>query len=79
MNNNIIKPITLLREEFIENLVNLCNNSGLPFFAVEDILQGMITNVHTAAQQQLTQDQKLYEEQLKKHEESLQNTKTKES
>lgn len=64
MNSN--KPITLIREEFIENIVNLCNDSGLPFFIVEDVLKGLIQDTHVASQQQLEADKKRYQEQLEK-------------
>lgn len=62
------KPITLLRNDFVTNIVELCNNSGLPFFAVEDVLKGLIQEVHTAAQQQLSEDTKRYQELIKKQE-----------
>lgn len=64
MNSN--KPITLIREEFIENIVNLCNDSGLPFFIIEDVLKGLIQDTHVASQQQLEADKKRYQEQLEK-------------
>lgn len=66
MNNNTTKPITLLREEFITKLIDLCNDSGLPFFVVEDILKSLINDTHVAAQQQLESDKKRYQEQLEK-------------
>ena len=59
------KPITLLREDFVNNVIDLCNNSGLPFFVVEDVLQGVIKEVHAAAIQQLEADRQKYKEQLK--------------
>ena len=62
MNNN--KPMTLLREEFIENAVELCNNSGLPFFVIEDVLKQLIQETHIAAQKQLEEDKKKYNKQL---------------
>lgn len=62
--NNITKPITILREEFIEKLVSLCNDSGLPFFAIEDVLKGLIQHTQAAAQQQLEADKKRYQAQL---------------
>ena len=71
MNNN--KPITILREEFIEKLVSLCNDSGLPFFAIEDVLKGLIQQTQAAAQQQLEADKKRYQEQLKKEKASAEN------
>lgn len=63
---DIIKPITVARNEFVQDLVNLCNNSGLPFFVLEDILKNLTQEVHAAAQKQLEDDTKRYQEQLKK-------------
>ena len=62
MNN---KPITIIREEFIQGIVGLCNNSGLPFFVIEDVLKNMLQEVHNANIQQLEEDKKRYEAQLK--------------
>jgi hypothetical protein len=61
MNHN--KPITLVRDEFIKNIVELCNNSGLPFFVIEDVLKNLIQEIHGASLQQLEEDKKRYEEQ----------------
>jgi hypothetical protein len=62
MNN---KPITILRDEFIQNVVNLCNESGLPFFVIEDVLSGLLKETHAASIKQLEEDKKLYEAQIK--------------
>lgn len=59
MNNN--KPITLVREDFINNIIELCNNSGLPFFAIEDVLKNLLQEIHSASLQQLEEDKKRYE------------------
>lgn len=55
------KPITLVREDFINDVVNLCNDSGLPFFMIEDIMKDLIQKIHLAAQQQLEEDRKKYQ------------------
>ena len=60
------KPITLIRDEFINNIVNLCNDSGLPFFIVEDVLKDLIQEIHMAAKQQLIEDTKKYSDQMNK-------------
>lgn len=59
------KPITVAREEFIEALVKLVNESGLPMFAVEDVLKNITSEVKMAAQQQYEADKKRYEEEAK--------------
>lgn len=58
------KPITLMREDFINDIVEMCNNSGLPFFMIEDIMKNLIQEIHMAAQQQLEADKKRYKEEL---------------
>ena len=62
------KPITLVREDFMNSIIDLCNNSGLPFFVIEDVLQGLLKEVHIAASKQLEADRKAYQEQLKQQE-----------
>lgn len=72
-NNNVItKPITLLRNEFIAKIVELCNNSGLPFFVVEDVLKNLIQEVRAAAQQQLKDDAERYQKLLQTQKEESQ-------
>lgn len=63
MNTN--KPITLLRDEFIKDIVNLCNNCNLPFFVIEDVLKNITQEIHLAAKQQLEDDKKKYEQMMK--------------
>lgn len=60
------KPITLVRDEFIQNAVALCNDSGLPFFVIEDVLKNLIQEIHTASIKQLDEDKKQYEQANKK-------------
>ena len=60
------KPITLMREDFINNIVDTCNNSGLPFFMIEDIMKDLIQKIHLAAQQQLEEDRKRYNKESTK-------------
>ena len=62
----ITKPITLIREDFTKDLVNLCNDSGLPLFMIEDILKTLIQDVHAASMQQLEADRTKYNEELSK-------------
>lgn len=63
-NENISKPITLLREDFITNILSLCNGSGLPYFAIESVLRDVIQEVHRAAQQQVESDRAFYNKSL---------------
>jgi hypothetical protein len=69
MDKNIVKPITLIRQEFVETLVEEINNCQLPMFVIEPILQNLLNQVKTAVQEQYEADKAQYEAQLNKVEE----------
>jgi predicted YcjX-like family ATPase len=62
--NEIVKPMSVVRQEFIERIVNDVNNSQLPLFVVEPILQDLLNMVKTAAQKQYESERIQYEQQL---------------
>lgn len=64
INNTIAKPITVAREEFKQNVLQLCENSGLPPFIVEDVLKYFLEQVHIAAIEQYKRDKEEYEKAL---------------
>lgn len=64
------KPITLLREDFVNSIVELCNNSYLPYFCVESILKDVLQEVHQASIKQYESDKLRYENELKAKQES---------
>ena len=66
MNENIIKPLSVVRQEFIEQLVDDVNNCQLPMFIVETILQDMLNMVKAAAQKQYEAERAQYEALLAK-------------
>lgn len=66
MNKTIKKPLSVVRQEFIEQLVNDVNNCELPLFVVEPILQDLLNMVKSAAQQQYETERAQYEQQLNK-------------
>ena len=59
------KPITLVYEEFKQSLANLINNSGLPLFVVENVLQNYLIETRSVAKQQYEFDKAEYEKSLK--------------
>lgn len=63
MNENLNKPITIVRAEFISNLADLINKSGLPPFIIEPILKDIYFEVKNAAQRQYEMDVARYEQQ----------------
>ena len=56
MNENVQKPITIVRAEFISNLINLINTSKLPLFIIEPILKDVYFEVKDGAQKQYESD-----------------------
>ena len=54
------KPITLVREEFQNDLATLINTSPLPMFAIEPILRQYADEVAVVAKQQLEMDRQNY-------------------
>lgn len=56
MNENITKPITIAKEDFSKNVVDLINNSHLPFFVIEYLLKDLIEDVKKASVKQLEAD-----------------------
>ena len=65
MDKNIVKPITLIRQEFVETLVEEINNCQLPMFVIEPILQDLLDQVKVMVQKQYEADKAQYEAQLK--------------
>ena len=62
------KPLSVAYEEFKQNLAGLINDSGLPAFMFESVLQGITGEVRAIAQRQ-------YEAEKAQYEASLQNEK----
>ena len=56
MNENIKKPITIAKEDFSKNLIDLINNSHLPLFVIEYLLKDLIEEVRKASVKQLETD-----------------------
>ena len=61
-NNN--KPITLVREDFINGVAMMINQSGLPLFVVEECLRQLYSDVSELARQQLEQDRLAYKQSM---------------
>ena len=66
MNETVMKPVTLAKEDFVESLLTLTNDSHLPLFIVEYILKDFLNEIHIASQQQLEADKTEYKKQLDK-------------
>ena len=60
----IEKPLTMKRQEFTEQVVELINSYGLPAFVVIGVLEALLPTLRQLEQQQLMLDRKRYEEML---------------
>ena len=71
MNENLVKPMSVIRQEFIEQLVGDVNNCQLPLFVVEPILQDILSMVKSAAQKQYEVEKAQYESAKAQYEAQL--------
>ena len=62
------KPTTIVYEEFKQDLANLINNSGLPAFVVEPVLQNFLNETRMIMQRQYQLDKAEYEKSLENKE-----------
>ena len=62
----IMKPMSVARAEFINSLTDLINNSMLPPFVIEPILKDMYNDIHMISQRQYEVDKNNYEKLLRK-------------
>ena len=58
------KPITVLRQEFIDNLQSLIENAGLMPFMVHDVLMDFDRQIQVMAKRQYDEDLARYEQSL---------------
>lgn len=57
----ILKPMSVARHEFINNLTDLINSCMLPPFVIEEVLRDTYTKVCTISKLQLENDLKNYQ------------------
>lgn len=58
------KPLVLIYEDFKQELANLINNSGLPAFVIEMVLQNYLIETRNISKQQYQYIKTQYEESL---------------
>lgn len=58
--SNTMKPITVARQEFIQEMQELINDCPLPYFVIESILKDFYADVKVLAQKQLESDMERY-------------------
>lgn len=66
MDNEIKKPILLVREDLINTLAREINESGLPPFVIEPILQSFLDDTKIAIKRQYEVEKQQYETALLK-------------
>ena len=67
--NEIVKPMSVIRQELTSQIIAAINNCKLPLFVIEYILQDVLNTVKSAAKQQCEMEATQYEEALKKNQE----------
>ena len=60
----IEKPITVIRQEFIDAIYSNVNNCGLPMFIIEPILKDVYLEVNSMLQRQYEMERAEYESRL---------------
>lgn len=63
--NEIQKPTSVVRMEFISALTHLINTCGLPPYIIEPVLKDMYHDVSLLTQRQAEEDMQKYQMQLK--------------
>ena len=59
------KPISVVYEDFKQDMANLINGSGLPPFIIEMVLQNYLNETRNIVIRQYQNDKAKYEESLK--------------
>lgn len=60
------KPITVARMEFSKNIMEVVNGANLPFFAIRQVLEELLSAVCQLEEAQAEKDLAEYERHLKK-------------
>lgn len=55
------KPLVLTRNEFLQNLINAANDSGLPFVIMEYVVRDFYDEVRKSASQQYEKEKSEYD------------------
>ena len=62
------KPLTVARQEFLDNIAMIINQTPLPAFVIAEMLDVALKRVNLIAEQEYRQDKAMWEESLKKTE-----------
>lgn len=64
MEENVKKPLSVARVDFIDAIHNNVKYSGLPLFVIEDILKQVYLDVKQASHEQYLREKQYWEKQL---------------
>lgn len=67
--NKIQKPISIVREEFISQLIEIINQVHLPAFIIEAVLKDLYLESKSMAKRQLEMDKEMYNQALQANKE----------
>ena len=66
--DQIRKPLSLVKNDFVNDIVQIINNADLPIFVVEYALRDVLNEVHSLSVQRSEAEKLQYENALKQHE-----------
>lgn len=64
MENKVSKPLSVARRDFMDSMIELVNESGLPPFVLESVVKDIYNEIRILSQRQLEADLKQYNELL---------------
>lgn len=62
------KPLAMIIKETRMKMANICNESGLPPVILDLIMQGIYSEIHTLAEKQTLEEEKVYVKTLEENE-----------
>lgn len=71
------KPLVIARNEFLQNLIQAANDSGLPFVIMEYVVRDFYDEVRKSASQQYENEKKEYDNLLAQYTESSEESEVK--
>lgn len=71
------KPLVIARNEFLQNLIQAANDSGLPFVIMEYVVRDFYDEVRKSASQQYENEKKEYDNLLAQYAESSEESEVK--
>lgn len=66
------KPLNMIIKETKQKLANVCNESGLPPFILDLIMQGIYSEIHLLAEKQTWEEEQSYMRELEESKDKCQ-------